>query len=147
MSNNFYAILAWCWWLGLRVSLILSDLKLLQGLDSLFFSILRNCHSILYKVKMFIIVWVSWSHSCCFHSFRSTTKYWWDNLKNHSYLQIKAWGKCFICNKDIWCEWCIKFDKWWMKNAYATCKNMEQCSFTNRSSVLRGYPVPWANRW
>ena len=101
MSNNFYAILAWCWWLGLRVSLILSDLKLLQGLDSLFFSILRNCHSILYKVKMFIIVWVSWSHSCCFHSFRSTTKYWWYNLKNHSYLQIKAWGKCFICNKDI----------------------------------------------
>ena len=76
-------------------------LKLLQCLDSLFFWILTSYCSILLKVKMFILVWVSWSHSCCFYSFRLATKYLWRNLTNCSYLWIKVCEDVLICNKDI----------------------------------------------
>ena len=50
---------------------------------------------------MFILVWVSWSHSWCFYSFRSTTKYLLEELKK-LFLSVKqSKGKCFNCNKDI----------------------------------------------
>ena len=55
-NNNFYAILAWCCRLGLRIWFNLLGLKLQQCLDSLFFGILRSYCSILFKVKMFILV-------------------------------------------------------------------------------------------
>ena len=63
---------------------------------------------------------ISWSHSCCFYSFRSTTKYLWRNLKIPSYLWIKAW-------KNVWfvryiCHWCIKLDRWQVENANKPCK-------------------------
>ena len=50
---------------------------------------------------MFILVWVSWSHSCCFYSFRLATKHLWRNLTNCSYLWIKVSEDVLICNKDI----------------------------------------------
>ena len=93
-SNNFYAILAWCWRLGLGVWVNLLGLKLLGCLNSLFFWVLRNYCSILLKVEMFILVWVSWSHSCCFYSFSWTNKYLWRNLKTVCISESKR-GKIF----------------------------------------------------
>ena len=104
---NLYAILAWCWRLELRVWFNLLGLKLLQCLDSVFFWILRSHCSIFPKVKIFILVWVSWSHSCCFYSFRSTNKYLWKNLKNRSYRWIKAWENVQFVTK-AYVQWCIK---------------------------------------
>ena len=89
----------------------LLGLKILQCLHSLFFWILKSYCSILFKVKMFNLVWKSWSHSCCFYSFRSTTKILWGNLKDRSYLWIKAWEKFLICNKGRGAN-----NIWWMKN-------------------------------
>ena len=49
---------------------------------------------------MFILLRVSWSHSRCFYSWRSTTKYLWTNFC--LFLSVsQSVGKCLICNKDI----------------------------------------------
>ena len=56
-NNNFCAILAWCWGLGLGAWFNLLGLKLLQCLDFLFFWILRNYCSVLFVLKMLILVW------------------------------------------------------------------------------------------
>ena len=143
---NLYAILAWCWRLELRVWFNLLGLKLLQCLDFVFFWILRSHCSNVYKVKIFILVWVSWSHSCCFYSFRSTTKYLWKNLKNRSYRWTKAWENVQFVTKT-YVQMMHRVDRWWMKNTNQPRRNMEQCGSSNPSSVLRVYAGPWANRW
>ena len=66
-NNNLHAILAWCWGSELGVWFNLLGLTVFQCLDSLLFWILRSYCCILFKVKMFILVWVSWSHSCYFY--------------------------------------------------------------------------------
>ena len=95
---------------------------------------------------MIFIVWVSWSHSCSFDSFRSTTKYLWRNLKSLSYMCESERRKMFDLLQGHMCKWCINFDTWQMENWSEPCKSMEHCGSTNRSSVLRVSAGPWANR-
>ena len=66
-NNNLRAISAWCWGSELGVWFNLLGLMVSQCLDSLLFWILRTYCCILFKVKMFVLVWVSWSHSCYFY--------------------------------------------------------------------------------